>query len=188
MKRINADYYTEDKYIGCRENRHQIFGKNGTLFAYGIYPTKIRKEDLSSHYVYGYSSGGYRYFKTKGIVDLVYVPSYDNHPLKYDRLYISFHKKINCKNVEHATWLKQEEYDYLIWDELVVLIVKGAEKYSNLNVKEIKKAIDLKKYYYYINEDKEKWYRYFEEIKINEKEKERVAEFDISNRRFYKVI
>lgn len=103
-------------------------------------------------------------------------------------MYISFHKKINCKNVEHATWLKQEEYDYLIWDELVVLIVRGAEKYSNLNVKEIKKAIDLKEYNFYINEDNEKWYRYFEEIKINEKEKEKAAQFNISNRKFYKVI
>lgn len=171
MKRINADFYTEDKYVGPIGKRRHVYGENNTLFAYGIYPTKIKKEDLPDWYVYGYSSGGYRYFKTKGIVDLVYIPCYDNHPLKYDRLYISFNKMINIKNAENRTWIKQEEYDYLIWNHLIAAIVRGAEKYSNLNVYNIKKAIDLKQYYFFINEDKDGWYRLFEEVKISEEDK-----------------
>ena len=177
MKRIHADYYTEDKYVGPIDKRRHVYGENDTLFAYGIYPTKIKEEDLPNFYVYDYSSGGYRYFKTKDIVDLVYVPRYDNHPLKYDRLYISFKKKINTNNAEDGIWLKQEEYDYLIWNHLIVAVVVGAEKYSNLNVDDIKKAIDLKQYYFFVNEGKEYWCRFFEEIKISEGEKIKAASY-----------
>ena len=186
MKRINADYYTEDKYVGPIGKRRHVYGKNGTLFAYGIYPTKIKEEDLPNFYVYDYSSGGYQYFKTKDIVDLVYVPSYDNHPLKYDRLYISFKKKININNAKDGTWLKEEDYDYLIWNHLIVAVVIGAEKYSNLNVDEIKKAIDLKQYYFFVNEDEDKWYRFFEEIKISEEEKTKVVSYSILDAKPYR--
>ena len=186
MKRINADFYTEDKYVGPMGKRRHVYGENDTLFAYGIYPTKIKKEDLPDWYVYDYSSGGYRYFKTKGIVDLAYVPCYDNHPLKYDRLYISFKKKININNVENETWLKQEEYDYLIWNHLIVAIVIGAEKYSNLDVNDIKKAIDLKQYYFFVNEDKDKWYRFFEEVEISEEEKIKAANYQYFDSKMFR--
>ena len=122
MKRINADFYTEDKYVGPLGKRKHVYGLDNTLFAYGVYPTKIKKSDLPSCYVFAYSSGGYRYFKTRDLVDLVYIPRYDNHPLKYDRLYISFKKKMNINNIEDKIWLKHEEYDYLVWDDLIAAI------------------------------------------------------------------
>lgn len=187
MKRIDADFYTEDKYVGYGDNRKHVFGLDGTLFAYGRFPTKIRKDDLPECYVYGYSSGGYRYFKTKGIVDLVYVPRYDNHQLKYDRLYVSFNKKINCNNAENNTWLYDQEYDYLIWDDLIVSIIQGAEKYSSLNVDAIKKAIDLKQYYYFVKENRQKYYRFFNEIEISNKEKEEAVNFNLLSSKFYRV-
>lgn len=186
MKRINADFYTEDKYVGSMNNRRHVYGKDNTLFAYGIYPTKIKVEDLPDYYVYEYSSGGYRYFKTKDIVDLVYVPCYNNHSLKYDRLYISFKKKINTRKAENRTWIKYEEYDYLMWNHLIVTIVAGAEKYSNLNVDEIKKAIDLKQYYFFVGENKNKWYRFFDEIEISEEEKKEAANYRYFDVKFYR--
>ena len=186
MKRINADFYTEDKYVRHIDKVKHVYGENGTLFAYGIYPTKIKKEDLPDWYVYDYSSGKYRYFKTKGIVDLVYIPRYDNHSLKYDRLYISFTKKININNVKYRMRLKEEEYDYLIWNHLIVAIVIGAEKYSNLNVDDIKKAIDLKQYHLFINEDKDNWHRFFEEVEISEEAKIKAENYQYFDSKMYR--
>lgn len=74
----------------------------------------------------------------------------------------------------------------MIWNDLIAAVVIGAEKYSNLNVDDIKKAIDLKQYYYFINEDKDKWYRFFEEVEISEEEKIKAANYQYLDSKMYK--
>ena len=93
---------------------------------------------------------------------------------------------MNINNIEDKIWLKHEEYDYLVWDDLIAAIVAGAEKYSNLNVDEIKKAIDLKQYYYFVSEDENEWFRFFNEIHITEEEKKEAANYKYSDAKFYR--
>ena len=53
MARKFANLYAESKTNSRTGHRQWIYGKDGTLFSCGIYPTKITAEDLPEWYVYG---------------------------------------------------------------------------------------------------------------------------------------
>ena len=58
MSRKLANLYSESKTNSRTGHRQYIYGKDGTLFSGGTYPTKITAEDLPEWYVYGrYMSG-----------------------------------------------------------------------------------------------------------------------------------
>ena len=89
-KNLEFPLYTEGRYgEGYREILDE---KNGFLYGFGKYSTKIRKEDLPEEYIeirsraICYMTG---YLQTCGIVDMRYEMTKLNHLLKDDYLYIS---------------------------------------------------------------------------------------------------
>ena len=85
----NTLYTIEDiKFI---DGQHSyVRNDDGTLFS-GPYRTKIKPEDLPEWYMYGRYYKRFGYMSTKGITDMVYIPSrYSNHYLKDDCLLISY--------------------------------------------------------------------------------------------------
>ena len=118
------------KYI----NGHHQFVQNddGTLFS-GAYRTKIKSEDLPEWYMYGRYYKRRGYMSTKGITDLVYIPSlYSNHYLKDDCLLVAYGGKITEKE-NASTEFSLDKYagwDERVWGFDIVTILIGARKYS----------------------------------------------------------
>lgn len=92
--------------------------------------------------------GQYGFLDTKSIVDLFYSPNYtfENHYLKYDKLYISYNKPIivKCNN----GWNDCEDFDEVISGPMILDFVEGAKKYSNFDVSEIEKQLDAKEKFF----------------------------------------
>ena len=90
-KRISSPIYTRGKY-GVYF-RKILDTDNECLYSKGVYPTKIKREDLPEDYVeirsrtLWYLTG---YLKTSGIVDMKYEMCKVNHLFKDDYLYISY--------------------------------------------------------------------------------------------------
>ena len=79
------------------EKRHRyVRDPEGYLFADGVYPTKVKPEDLPDWYVYGRYYKCFGYISAKDVKHMVYVPNKTfNHMFKDDMLYISYQEEIS---------------------------------------------------------------------------------------------
>lgn len=150
-KRIHRHIYSKEdiKYIN---GRHQyVTNPDGCLFS-GSYKTKIRVADLPEWYVHGRYYKRFGYFCTKGIVDVVYIPNkFTNHFLKDDCLLVSFNKKIEPKPLPEgderrylAICERYTGFDEMVWGNEIISVLKGAAKYSGINIEPIKAQLKEK--------------------------------------------
>lgn len=87
---------------------------------------------------------------TKGIIDLVYIPSfYSNHYLKDDCLLVAYGGKITKKENASAEFSldKYEGWDERVWGFDIVTILIGARKYSEDNIEPFVEKLKWKKEY-----------------------------------------
>lgn len=141
MPRFKSNYYTTSKrrHNYKTHERERIY--SDTLFSNGIYPTKIKPEQLPDSYIGGlYYAYGHGYMNTAGIKYLIYRPNMCfNHMFKDDFLFISYDKPIE-KDV--YGFYKSDEY---VWGTNIITILKGAEKYSGYDISQIKQQIEEKR-------------------------------------------
>lgn len=147
-KRFNSPLYTEGRFgKRLRETRDE---DNHYLYSKGMYPTKIKKEDLPGDYVrimsrtYWYLWG---YIKTSEIVDMKYEMCKINHLFKDDYLYISYHEPLRKKQITRG-YSDYVNDDVRICGSGIIPIVLAAEKNSNYDITEIRKQIEEKRLWY----------------------------------------
>lgn len=142
----NTLYTVEDiKFINGRWQ--YVRSEDGTLFS-GPYRTKIKPEDLPEWYVRGRYYKRFGYMSTKGITDLLYIPSrFSNHYLKDDCLLISYGGKIREAEIpERATiYERYEGWDERVWGSEIVGILKGARMYSGYDIEPFIEKLKWKK-------------------------------------------
>ena len=121
----------------------------GHLLAYGRYRTKIFPEDLPEWYVEGYMYKRHGFMSAKGVKHLFYKPNYVfNHLYKDDALFVSYDKEITpIENDDGFKWY--EGYDYCLSGSIILDFVDAAEKYSGLDVSDIRAEIEKKRAWYY---------------------------------------
>lgn len=170
MKNIKSFLYTKGKYkkgIINTENRD-----NEYLYSKGIYPTKIKKEDLSEDYIefrsksIWYLTG---YMKTSGVVDIEYKSLKTNHLFKDDTLYVSYKEKLK----KGELWKGYIDYincDVKISGSFIIPILLSIEKYSDIDTSKVRKQI-LEKFNWWKENCPDDYARAFkdEEIDIFEK-------------------
>lgn len=144
MPRFKSNYYTTSKYRYDYKTHERKRIYSDTLFANGVYQTKIKPEQLPDSYIEGlYYAYDHGYMNTAGIKYMIYRPNKCfNHMFKDDFLFISYDKPIEK---DKYMFYKSDEY---VWGTNIIAILKGAEKYSGYDISEIKKQI----------EDKRKWF------------------------------
>ncbi len=148
MKKINAYFYTKGKF---GKNLREVLNQdNEYLYSLGIYPTKIKKEDLPEEYIefrsraIWYMTG---YVKTSGVVDIDYSAMKINHLFKDDYLYISYKEKLETKESKFG-YKDYTNYDICICGNDIIPITLKVEKYSNISIKKVKNKIQNKLEWY----------------------------------------
>ncbi len=107
------------------------------LFSDGIYPTKIRVEDLPSSFV-AVRDMLCPYYNTEGITNLVYVPNLMfNHLFKYDYLYITYSDNTKLGKV----------YDEIISGYSIIDFLRKAEE-TGYDISSIKEQIEMKRLHF----------------------------------------
>lgn len=142
----NTLYTVEDlKYLNGRWQ--YVRSEDGTLFS-GPYRTKIKPEDLPEWYVYGRYYKRFEYMPTKGITDLLYIPSrFSNHYLKDDCLLISYGGKIREAVIPEGGTISEryEGWDERVWGSEIVSILKGARIHSGYDIEPFIQKLKWKK-------------------------------------------
>ena len=147
-KRIRSPLYTRGKY-GARL-REILDTDNEYLYSKGIYPTKIRKEDLPEDYIeirsrtLWYMTG---YIKTSGIFDMKYEMCKVNHLFKDDYLYISYQEPLQKKEIWRGCFSFANP-DVSICGNSIIPVVLAAEKYSGYDISGIRRQIEEKRIWY----------------------------------------
>ena len=111
-----------------------VRSEDGTLF-FGPYRTKIKPEDLPHGYVYGRYYKRFGYMPTKGITDLLYIPSrFSNHYMKDDCLLISCGGKIREAVIPEGGTISEryKGWDERVWGSEIVSILKGVRMLNQL--------------------------------------------------------
>ena len=121
---------------------------DGTLFS-GVYKTKIKPSDLPEWYLYGRYYKRFGFMSTKGITDLVYIPSrFSNHYLKDDCLLIAYGGKITeSSDPELSKFERYQGWDERVWGSEIVTILRGARKYSGYDITPFIEKLKWKKEY-----------------------------------------
>lgn len=145
MKKLKSNLYTKEKIVLCDRRHRYTEDENGYLFAQGIYPTKIKAEDLPEWYVYGRYYKCFGYLSAKDVVDMKYVPSkYSNHFLKDDFLLISYNTPIS-ENPEVGGIIDvYTGYDERIYGNAILSFLKAARKYSTYDISAIAQMVQGK--------------------------------------------
>lgn len=119
-----------------------------TLFS-GSYRTKIKPQDLPEWYLYGRYYKRFGYMSTRGITDMVYIPSrFSNHYLKDDYLLISYGGKITeVTDPDKSVYERYEGWDERVWDSEIITILRGARKYSGYDISSFIDKLKWKKEY-----------------------------------------
>lgn len=144
MKRINSNVYTRGNF--GKNPRETVDTDNEFLYFHGIYPTKIKKEDLPESYVeirsrvIWYMLG---YVKTADVVDIDYIPLKINHLFKDDYMYISYKDKLSYKNNRYG-FMEVTNYDVCICGNSIIPVLLGIEKYSNIDTSKVREKIENK--------------------------------------------
>lgn len=136
VKRFRNTLYTLQDIKRVDGNFRYVSPPDGTLFS-GHCRTKIKPEDLPEWYLYGRYYKRFGYMSTKGITDLLYIPSrFSNHFLRDDCLLISYGGKI-VENTDPARDFfleKYEGWDERVWGNAIITILRGARKYSGYDI------------------------------------------------------
>ena len=159
----NTLYTIEDiKRVG--DHFRYVTNEDGTLFS-GHYRTKIKPEDLPEWYLYGRFYKRFGYMSTKGITDLVYIPScFSNHYLKDDCLLISYGGSITeTPDPNVSPYERYQGWDTRVWGNEIITILRGARKYSGYDIQPFIEKLKWKKEYM-ITEfpdhfDPDRWHR-----------------------------
>jgi len=142
VKRITSKLYSKYKLF------YKEKSEDGYLYSNFKYLTKTKQEDLPEWFVYDYFFHQHAYVSAKGVKDLFYEPFWHfNHFMKDDHMYISYNKKIKRKIVSDLYGRKM--YKYYNWDICIrgisiIDFILACEKYSLLNVENIKCMINRK--------------------------------------------
>ena len=143
MKRIRRHiYYIEQIKKVDGENKY-VTSEDGSLFS-GVYKTKIFPRDLPEWYKQDRYYQRWGYMSTQGIVDMIYIPSQLGTFLKDDVLLVSYVNKIEKIQNEQSWPIYKcyRGYDEEVSGGARLTILAGAKKYSNYNIKTIKKKIE----------------------------------------------
>lgn len=148
-KKLNSYLYTRGKFgKGFRET---VDTDKEFLYSKGIYPTKIRKEDLPEDYikvhsrVIWYMTG---YLKTSGVKEPKYKALEINHLFKDDYLYISYKEPL-VEVVDRWGFRDYENADICICGNSIVPIILAIEKYSpEVDTSEVREQIQKKLLWY----------------------------------------
>lgn len=147
-KRIASTLYLDSRLKFNGKEMEVTGGHDGTLFAYGKYPTKIRPEDIPGWFVSGFMYGRYGYISAMGVKDLLYKPNYEDHSLrKGDRLYVSYNMPI-IKVQNKDGWSTLSGHDHVIEDSLIDVFVDTVSKYSAINTEKVKEELVKKDKWY----------------------------------------
>ena len=147
MNRFKNNLYTKEIIVFKNHQHSYLESNDGTLFS-GQRKTKILAQDLPDWYVYGRYYKRWGYMSTKGITDMLYVPTkFSNHYLKDDCLYISYGGKIREAELSQdgSLYEKYTGFDERIWGSEIIGILKGARLYSNYDISEFIKQLQHKK-------------------------------------------
>lgn len=148
MSRKLANLYSESKTNSRTGHRQYIYGKDGTLFSGGTYPTKITAEDLPEWYVYGRFYKHWGYMSAAGVKHLLYIPNkWSNHMFKDDCLYISYNAPI-VPNADSRSFERYTGYDEYIYGGAIVRFLKAAEIYSGYDISGIKEQVEDKRLWF----------------------------------------
>lgn len=145
MKKFNSSSYYPKKLYVKNSEIYSCEDPNGYLFTKKGYRTKIKPEDLPEWYVYGYFHKCWCYISAKGVKDIAFLPTYNNHIHKDDYLVVSYNKKIVIGDFIYETKNYDEFFGY---DEKYI---ESVEKYSDIDLSDIKKRVQYKEDWYYEN-------------------------------------
>lgn len=151
-KKFNANYYSQ-KRIKSINHELTIVSNSDYLYSDGIYPTKIKEEDLPEwyfRYCYYYS----RYLSAKGVKDMVLKCNYmfTNHLHKDDILYISYNNKIEEYQNDYGKTYRN--YDRILSGNWIIEYIQMVKKYSNYDITELEQELERKRAWYEINKDR----------------------------------
>lgn len=141
MRKYNSPIYTEGKF--GKEFREIVDTDNEFLYSHGVYPTKIKRENLPEDYirihsrVIWYMIG---YVKTSNVIDVDYQALKINHLFKDDYLYISYKNKLSYSEDEHG-FAEINNYDICICGNSIIPVLLGIEKYSNVDTSKVREKI-----------------------------------------------
>ena len=164
MSKINSNWYTKGK-IGTKN----IIDKDKEfLYSKGIYPTKIREEDLPKDYIkfqsrtIWYLTG---FLRTSGVKDLYYTYIKENHLFKDDYLYISYDKKIE-KVKDKYGYNRIINYDFLICGNNNIDVLFAIEENSNIDTRKVRNKI-REKFEWWKENEKEDYKSCFKEKEVD---------------------
>lgn len=143
MKRIKRHIYYVEQIKKVDGAIISVTNEDGSLFS-GVYKTKIYPEDLPEWYKQDRYYKRWGYMSTQGIVDMVYIPSQLGTFLKDDILLVSYVNKIEKIHNEQSLPIDKcyRGYDEEVSGGAILTILAGAKKYSNFNIRPIKKKIE----------------------------------------------
>lgn len=162
--RFKNTLYTLGDYKHIDGRICYVNNEDGTLFS-GHYRTKIKPEDLPEWYLYGRYYKRFGYLSTKGITDMVYLPSrFSNHYLKDDCLLISYGGSITeTSDPNISTYEQFQGWDERVWGNEIITILRGARKYSGFDIAPFIEKLKQKKEYMIAEfpdlHDPERWNR-----------------------------
>jgi len=144
--RFKNNLYTAEDIKLVDGHLQYVSNEDGTLFS-GRYKTKIKPEDLPEWYLYGRYYRRFGYMSAKGITDMLYLPNLVfNHFLKDDCLLVSYGGKIvEDKPEERYRLDRYSGYDELVWGNEIIDILRGARKYSGIDIKPFIEEVRKKK-------------------------------------------
>ncbi|SHH56840.1 hypothetical protein SAMN02745823_00319 [Sporobacter termitidis DSM 10068] len=147
-KKLNAHVYMETKTKFIDHKLTVLQNENGYLYANGIYPTKILKQDLPDWYIRCYIYHQYGYISAKGVKQLLYAPNYafDNHLYKDDCLYVSYNGKIERQSGTDLSIYSG--YDEYLYGPCIVSFTQAVGRYSGYDISDILASMAAKKQWY----------------------------------------
>lgn len=147
-KKIKQHFYSTNKIVYKNHKFIEVRNENETLFADGVYPTKITKDDLPEWYCPVTIRRRNGFLSAKGVVHLLYQPNYVfNHMFKDDFLYISYNQPI-VKVPREESIYRCVGFNEVICGGNIVRFVKAAEKYSGYDITQIKEEIERKRVWF----------------------------------------
>ena len=143
MKRIRRHIYYIEQIKKVDGVLKSVTSEDGSLFS-GVYKTKIYPDDLPEWYKQDRYYKRQGYMSTQGIVDMVYIPSQLGTFLKDDVLLVSYVNRIEKIQSETAwpIYKSYRGYDEEVSGGAILTILAGAKKYSNYNIKPVKKKME----------------------------------------------
>lgn len=150
-KKFNANYYSK-KSIKFINHELTVVSNGDYLYSNGIYPTKIKEEDLPEwyfKYCYYYS----RFISAKGVKYMVLKCNYvfTNHLHKDDILYISYNNKIEEYQNDYGKTYRN--YDVILSGNWIIDYIQMVKKYSNYDITELEQELERKRAWYEVNKD-----------------------------------